>query len=99
MARNTTPLKVVGKADEKNKSAALDAALSQIDRAFGKGAVMKLGQKNSMDVEAVSTGNLQVKRLYPYTVWQKFRNKVVLRLLWMLNMRLILFMRVSSVLM
>jgi len=31
MARNSTPLKVVGKADEKNKSAALDAALSQID--------------------------------------------------------------------
>ena len=58
MARNSTPLKVVGKADEKNKSAALDAALSQIDRAFGKGAVMKLGQKNSMDVEAVSTGSL-----------------------------------------
>jgi recombination protein RecA len=58
MARNSTPLKVVGKADEKNKSAALDAALSQIDRAFGKGSVMKLGQKSAMDVESISTGSL-----------------------------------------
>jgi len=58
MARNSTPLKVVGKATDKNKSAALDAALSQIDRAFGKGAVMKLGQKTSMDIESVSTGSL-----------------------------------------
>ncbi|WP_416879397.1 recombinase RecA [Litorimonas sp.] len=58
MARNSTPLKVVGKADDKNKSAALDAALSQIDRAFGKGSVMKLGQKSTMDVAAVSTGSL-----------------------------------------
>ena len=31
MARNSTPLKVVEKATDKNKSAALDAALSQID--------------------------------------------------------------------
>ena len=42
MARNSTPLKVVEKATDKNKSAALDAALSQIDRAFGKNSVMKL---------------------------------------------------------
>ena len=57
MARNSTPLKVVGKADDKNKSAALDAALSQIDRAFGKGSVMKLGQKSTMDVAAVFAGS------------------------------------------
>ena len=36
MARkSSTPLTVVGKADDKNKSAALEAAMSQIDRAFG----------------------------------------------------------------
>ena len=58
MARNTTPLKVVEKATDKNKSAALDAALSQIDRAFGKNSVMKLGDKSTMDVEAISTGSL-----------------------------------------
>ncbi len=58
MARNSTPLTVVGKASDKNKSAALEAAMSQIDRAFGKGAVMKLGQKSDMDIESVSTGSI-----------------------------------------
>ncbi|UPG72652.1 recombinase RecA [Roseomonas gilardii subsp. gilardii] len=42
---------------EKNK--ALDAALSQIERAFGKGSVMRLGAKQDMaDIETVSTGSL-----------------------------------------
>ncbi len=42
---------------EKNK--ALDAALTQIERAFGKGAIMRMGSKNPMeDVEVVSTGSL-----------------------------------------
>ena len=58
MAKNRTPLTVVTKADDSNKSAALEAALSQIDRAFGKGSVMKLGQRQNMDVEAISTGSL-----------------------------------------
>ena len=58
MARNRTPLTVVEKASDKDKSAALDAALSQIDRAFGKNSVMKLGDKSTMDIEAVSTGSI-----------------------------------------
>jgi recombination protein RecA len=42
-----------------DKSKALDAALSQIERAFGKGSIMRLGKTNrSMDVETVSTGSL-----------------------------------------
>jgi recombination protein RecA len=42
---------------ERNK--ALDAALSQIERAFGKGSVMKLGQKdNAVETEVISTGSL-----------------------------------------
>jgi recombination protein RecA len=42
-----------------DKSKALDAALSQIERNFGKGSIMKLGKNNkSMDVETVSTGSL-----------------------------------------
>ncbi|MCR9256879.1 MAG: recombinase RecA [Alphaproteobacteria bacterium] len=42
-----------------DKSKALDAALSQIERAFGKGSVMKLGQRDSgVEIEAVSTGSL-----------------------------------------
>src|SRR5499427_6153299 len=42
-----------------DKSKALDAALSQIERNFGKGSIMRLGKANrSMDVETVSTGSL-----------------------------------------
>ncbi len=57
MAKKTS-LKVVGTPMKSEKSSALEAALSQIDRAFGKGSVMKLGQKSSLDIEAVSTGSL-----------------------------------------
>ena len=42
-----------------DKTKALSAALSQIERQFGKGSVMKLGKNDkSMDIEAVSTGSL-----------------------------------------
>jgi recombination protein RecA len=42
-----------------DKSKALDAALSQIERAFGKGSIMRLGKsKLSIEVETVSTGSL-----------------------------------------
>ena len=58
MARKKPELTVVTKAKDSQKQAALEAALSQIDRAFGKGSVMKLGQKESMDVESISTGSL-----------------------------------------
>jgi recombination protein RecA len=41
-----------------DRAKALEAALAQIDRAFGKGSVMKLGSRETMEVEAVSTGSL-----------------------------------------
>lgn len=42
-----------------NKRKALDAALAQIDRQFGKGSVMRLGEKGAQnDIEAISTGSL-----------------------------------------
>jgi recombination protein RecA len=41
-----------------DKSKALEAALSQIERAFGKGSIMKLGANTSMEVEAISSGSL-----------------------------------------
>ena len=41
-----------------DRQKALEAALSQIDRAFGKGSAMKLGSKEAMQVEAISTGSL-----------------------------------------
>ncbi len=50
-------LRVV-KEPDMDKQKALDAALSQIDRAFGKGSVMKLGAKPNTNIEAISTGSL-----------------------------------------
>ncbi len=42
-----------------DKDKALDAALSQIEKAFGKGSIMRLGQDNAhVDIEAISTGSL-----------------------------------------
>ena len=41
-----------------DKSKALDAALSQIERAFGKGSIMKLGSNPVLEIEAISTGSL-----------------------------------------
>jgi recombination protein RecA len=55
---STAVLRVVGRDDEGRKKA-LDAALSQIDRAFGKGSVMRLGQREkAVETDAVSTGSL-----------------------------------------
>jgi len=49
------------KGSSMDKSKALEAALSQIDRAFGKGSVMKLGQSaNTQETEVVSTGSLNL---------------------------------------
>jgi recombination protein RecA len=51
-------LRLVGK-DEADKQRALEAALAQIDRAFGKGSVMKLGSGGKVvEIESVSTGSL-----------------------------------------
>jgi len=50
-------LRVVGK-DSVDKKKALDAALGQIERAFGKGSVMKLGTERVIEVEGISTGSL-----------------------------------------
>jgi recombination protein RecA len=52
-------LKVVGKEQNSDRKRALEAALSQIDRAFGKGSVMKLGSRDlGLATDAVSTGSL-----------------------------------------
>src|SRR6187399_1209573 len=50
-------LKLVEK-ESVDRQKALEAALAQIDRAFGKGSAMKLGQKETMQVETISTGSL-----------------------------------------
>ncbi|MEP0518665.1 MAG: recombinase RecA [Hyphomicrobiales bacterium] len=41
-----------------DKTKALDAALGQIERAFGKGSIMRLGQDNVVEIETISTGCL-----------------------------------------
>ncbi|MEI8143842.1 MAG: recombinase RecA [Alphaproteobacteria bacterium] len=41
-----------------DKTKALDAALSQIERAFGKGSIMRLGKGEQVEIETVSTGSL-----------------------------------------
>src|ERR1700731_2301988 len=51
-------LRVVGREDKSDRKRALEAALTQIDRAFGKGSVMKLGQREVFETDTVSTGSL-----------------------------------------
>ncbi|MBR9726533.1 recombinase RecA [Shewanella intestini] len=43
-----------------NKEKALNAVLGQIEKQFGKGSIMKLGQDRTMDVETISTGSLSL---------------------------------------
>ena len=43
-----------------DKSKALETALGQIERSFGKGSIMRLGKNQAMDVEALSTGSLSL---------------------------------------
>ena len=54
---NQAALRLVTR-DDSDKQRALEAALAQIDRAFGKGSVMRLGSKSKIEVEAVPTGSL-----------------------------------------
>ena len=54
-------LKLIGSEKDKadmDRQKALEAALAQIDRAFGKGSAMKLGSKEAVEIESVSTGSL-----------------------------------------
>lgn len=57
---SVTALRPEGKNDMNaaEKQKALDAALGQIERAFGKGSIMKLGSDSHQEVEVVSTGSL-----------------------------------------
>lgn len=45
---------------DENRQKALAAALSQIEKQFGKGTIMRLGENRSMDVETISTGSLSL---------------------------------------
>ncbi len=52
---NTTP-----PADTKERQKAIDTAMSQIEKQFGKGSIMKLGAETKLDVQAISTGSLSL---------------------------------------
>jgi recombination protein RecA len=63
MSKNNLKIVKLGKnneAEAKEKNKALEAAISQIDENFGKGSVMKLGQKAAINVDAISTGSLSL---------------------------------------
>ena len=51
-------LRVIENTTAMDKNKALDAALSQIERTFGKGSIMKLGANTALEIEAISTGSL-----------------------------------------
>ena len=58
MSQSSAALRLV-ESNSMDKTKALDAALSQIERNFGKGSIMRLGKKGaSMDVEAIPSGSL-----------------------------------------
>jgi recombination protein RecA len=55
MAKGGLKLVETGNVD---KSKALESAMSQIDKAFGKGSLMRLGDREVVDMESISTGSL-----------------------------------------
>ena len=56
MAKKTGAYEAPTPASDKKK--ALDTAIAQIEKTFGKGTVMRLGDKPEMNVEAIPTGSL-----------------------------------------
>lgn len=50
--------KVTKITDEAEKKKALDTAIAAIEKQFGKGAIMRLGEDKAMDVDAISTGSM-----------------------------------------
>src|ERR1041385_2291647 len=59
MVMKEAVLRVVGKEENTERKRALEAALSQIDRAFGKGSGIKLGQREAAtEADTISTGSL-----------------------------------------
>ena len=43
-----------------DKLKSLESTISQIERSFGKGSVMRLGQKDKVEIETISTGSLSL---------------------------------------
>jgi recombination protein RecA len=60
MAEQKATLKDASAKDAKARDAALGAAVTQIERQFGQGSVMKLGDKSAVEVEVIPTGALSL---------------------------------------
>ncbi len=58
MAKNSTPIAPAVQVAPSARKEALATALAQIEKQFGKGAVMKLGDNANMSVDAISTGSI-----------------------------------------
>ena len=56
--KKKVPITAVGQAEDKKK--ALETALAQIEKNYGKGAIMRLGDDLPVNVEAISTGSLSL---------------------------------------
>ena len=59
-SEKTTPAKTTSATQNSAKTEALKAAMAQIEKNFGKGAVMKLGDRENMKIETVSAGALSI---------------------------------------
>ncbi len=57
-AKDTKEVKIVESADDRNK--ALKMAIDKIEKDFGKGSIMKLGDKTAISVESIPTGALSL---------------------------------------
>jgi len=57
---NNTDIRFVGTVMDSNKEKALAAALGQIEKQFGKGSIMRLGDTQALDVESIPTGSLSL---------------------------------------
>jgi recombination protein RecA len=58
MGKSTGTVVRMPERDTMDKGKALEAALGQIERAYGKGSIMKLGQREVVEADAVSTGSI-----------------------------------------
>ncbi len=54
-----------------DKEKAIEAALSQIERAFGKGSIMRLGENKTIEIESIPSGSLGLMMPTLCTSWSE----------------------------
>lgn len=60
MSKDKDSKEVTAPTDAKERAKAIETAMSQIEKAFGKGSIMKLGAESKLDVQVISTGSLSL---------------------------------------